>query len=556
MKYLITLLCITISLTCGYGQFHFISFEEETKTCPSDNTQRTGIAGWNFFQTSNGQINGDKKLLCETFDADANLITLDSYLSNEPIFLKNESDLDLFLFTNQPYNFFSEVISIADQLCDCSQSCRIDSCYTIALIVEGQIENQTIMDTVSLDIFISDGIPERSFFTESCFLSNKMENQLIKEIYFKFIPIVDEAILELLISPINIIEVFNIDQFGISSAFFNRVVSNDLKLTSTYIVPPTYFLEEEGWCCEGMVRVLHNLDGLPSKNNKHIYEIVPEDSTQRSIINIVNNNFQKILFQRHTEIRGGIVSDQNDDNLRHRVNIINESGDLCLESFIEIIMRDQNEFRYQSGTITFGNDMSCIMFRDSSKLVIDEQARLDYGYEGHGLLAMFPGTEIVIKEGGTLDFRGHLILREGDYSDPISLRLGKKQSLKFDKKSKISGFSSDAQLTIIMEGGLLDLEQLEPKYRPLLNIIYPESIDWQETKYEIYPNPSTDLINVVSKNKNENREFEILNLSGRSLIDDLTTNHGLLQIDVSNLSNGIYLLRDDLGNIQKIVISH
>ena len=349
---------------------------------------------------------------------------------------------------------------------------------------------------------------------------------------------------------ITIQEFFNIDEFGIDSRFVNKVVPNEFRVTSTYIVSPTFFLEEEGWCCDGTVRVLHQKPGIPSKDNVHTYLITPEDSTQQNAINIISNGNESIAFQRFTELRGAVVADQGNPDLRHRLVIVND-GALCLESFVEIVNRDEGEFRFRSGSIEFGNDMACIMFRDRSKFVIEENAHMDYGHHGHGLIAFFPGTSIEIERGGSLNFGGHMILREGDYNQPISVHLGPDQTLKFNAGAKIFPFVPEAQFTIYMEGGLLDIEELDPQYLPYLNIVYPESVRTTEMRHLIYPNPVTDILNIYSEN--ESADYKVYDLIGRQ-VEVSSFGHGkILQLDFSTLNSGVYFIKGERGDLHKVI---
>lgn len=75
----------------------------------------------------------------------------------------------------------------------------------------------------------------------------------------------------------------------------------------------------------------------------------------------------------------------------------------------------------------------------------------------------------------------------------------------------------------------------------------------------LYPNPTKETLTVSSSAEFNNPNAKIYSLSGRLIksIDD-TSIHGKIEIDVSNLSKGIYLLRlrDNERTVTKKFIKH
>lgn len=67
-----------------------------------------------------------------------------------------------------------------------------------------------------------------------------------------------------------------------------------------------------------------------------------------------------------------------------------------------------------------------------------------------------------------------------------------------------------------------------------------------ENSVTVYPNPSTDFIN-VSFNNNEATQIEIYNQLGQVLITE-NVSQNLKQIDISGLNSGVYFLRATVGN--------
>ena len=78
-----------------------------------------------------------------------------------------------------------------------------------------------------------------------------------------------------------------------------------------------------------------------------------------------------------------------------------------------------------------------------------------------------------------------------------------------------------------------------------------------EQAFKLYPNPAANLLFVESNASDNNAEIEITGVDGR-LITRTKLNEGR-QVDVSNLSNGIYLVKlvhKENTQIQKLIIRH
>lgn len=65
--------------------------------------------------------------------------------------------------------------------------------------------------------------------------------------------------------------------------------------------------------------------------------------------------------------------------------------------------------------------------------------------------------------------------------------------------------------------------------------------DVAQNKITMYPNPSSDILNISNKNL-EIKNIQIFTLNGKKVIDDKSNNKELISINVSNLTNGIYLV--------------
>lgn len=63
--------------------------------------------------------------------------------------------------------------------------------------------------------------------------------------------------------------------------------------------------------------------------------------------------------------------------------------------------------------------------------------------------------------------------------------------------------------------------------------------DVSNTAFQIYPNPTSDVLNVISKNKTQHTTFQISNMAGQIVLKGNLNNQ---KINVSNLPKGVYVL--------------
>jgi bilirubin oxidase len=78
----------------------------------------------------------------------------------------------------------------------------------------------------------------------------------------------------------------------------------------------------------------------------------------------------------------------------------------------------------------------------------------------------------------------------------------------------------------------------------------------QNSAYHVFPNPASDQLNVSSKDNSDIQEIQILNISGELI---RSFDKPISQIDISGLSNGLYLLRikgNEMSETRKFVVIH
>ncbi len=87
-----------------------------------------------------------------------------------------------------------------------------------------------------------------------------------------------------------------------------------------------------------------------------------------------------------------------------------------------------------------------------------------------------------------------------------------------------------------------------------INVVSGAGIDEQDFYFQIYPNPSTGLVNISCSIDKPNAKLELLNMIGQTII---SMNISLLScenysLDISEIANGIYILSID-GNQSRII---
>jgi hypothetical protein len=82
------------------------------------------------------------------------------------------------------------------------------------------------------------------------------------------------------------------------------------------------------------------------------------------------------------------------------------------------------------------------------------------------------------------------------------------------------------------------------------------SLNNQELAIELYPNPTSNFINIVNKADMVLEGVKIYDMNGKFVSEVLITNSNTLNIDLSGLSSGIYMLHaynDQLNIIKKVI---
>ncbi|MBT8196192.1 MAG: T9SS type A sorting domain-containing protein, partial [Bacteroidia bacterium] len=248
-------------------------------------------------------------------------------------------------------------------------------------------------------------------------------------------------------------------------------------------------------------------------------------------------------------LRGGLISGSTTD--RHVFNLVFLNGNVCLTDFVELIFWGNNRFTYQDGEIDFFGPSGCLFFGNGGKMVIEDDATLNYGRSQQGLLALLPGGTIEIGKNAALNISNTLVLN-GHPDIPgepqVYMTLNHGSALNFLPGARIENKSDNAgmKLNIYMEGGEVDLSGLSKKELKYVNLIYRNQYEEQDKNLTIIENPVKDEVRIeYISSSQSNARMEVYDMSGAKVKSiKLSVQPGInyLNFSVLDISQGSYLI--------------
>ena len=507
--------------------------------CPYDeNTTITAADSWLIYQTLDNEWDGEvDSSICINvsqfgFSKGIELSQIDP---TRALFIRSEIFNNPVPSTpNSLYNLYYDFGYSQDLVLNHSDTCANGICSGLMLGFESPdfIPDQT---TLRERWFGVTNVTNNGWGPPLCIATENFEYYNLKEIVFKF-TFENDNLDEHFVKAINIY-IENINDFDVlppelttsnsSNGVFNLYLSNFYYDTMVPYYDTTY----------------------PSAQNISYIDVSPEpNSTEQRTINLYSG-WPALVFQPFTAFRAGLV--EGSDSVRHILNFINTSSDFC--SFIVDQPFDPGSiFEYHSGSFSFANNQGCLSFRPGSALVIADNAEMQYGNNGYGVLNMQPASTIKIGKNSTLQINNKLWMfgkpREGD---PIQvyMELNPGSTLIFGETARISNVNSrsaDCKLNIYMNGGTLDIANLDDHSRSLVNLIYPTPSNNLSQNITVSPNPFLDYLEIkIITDSAENIELEWYTANGQWLKSSKeTTEKGVnfLQLDVADFNPGIYFL--------------
>lgn len=298
--------------------------------------------------------------------------------------------------------------------------------------------------------------------------------------------------------------------------------------------------------------VLYGDTVCPAMTSLYYHELSPTPNTTTvDTINLVIDYYGNLVFQPYTRVRG--AHPVGDTINRHLVNIINNGGNFCMNYVVEKTFFNGEYYQHNSGSLSFESRRACLMFGTGGRLIVNNNATLDYGSEGRGIMALRTGGTIELRRNSVLNIRGGITMLENDWdTEPqqIYMDLNEGATMRFLPGSHITNIHSmdgTMKLNIYMKGGVLDLSGLSADERQLINLIYPDpAVDFKDN-ITIAPNPIGSNIRLSYLcAEPEDLQYELYNLNG-DLVASGTWQAGeglsYHYIAADKLAKGTYIMR-------------
>ena len=116
---------------------------------------------------------------------------------------------------------------------------------------------------------------------------------------------------------------------------------------------------------------------------------------------------------------------------------------------------------------------------------------------------------------------------------------------------------SDISVNWILGGSLSDIPALDLS---TLNELRKEQLRESTISLKVYPMPATDFINIeITPTNTGQLILELYNISGVKVLNKLAVNQPIMQVNISDIPSGIYLLKvllpnnNQLFGVEKII---
>lgn len=545
MKKIYTLIAVLYSLSATAQLIPNANFiNPVTMPCSVDTTvSLQTFAEWEAYQTLNDEWDGpiDSSHCFDLYNAVLGLnATIDF----------NQADPNKIVFMRHRFNSTNQIVLPSNGLfktifggrpsptfvVDTTKSCNGSYCSALITVVQipdssGSGINHRVYQT-PIDFNGSNNLT----VTEFCFTSEYFTNgNYISDLIFKLKPVGN---------PVN--EFYRILFFDIQTAplFSVNYISDSLSLLP---YNSSQFSYDFNWGFNGVDFVLLHDTTYPAANNITSHDVYPIPNTSVQSTVDINFNFPSTFNpQPFTDFRGGFVDG---DTIRHNYNLNLFGGSICMNPIVELAFWEASKFVYHSGEVNFSGSRSCMAFGRGGTLKIADNAFMDYGNKGIGMMLLKTGSTLEIGKNATLNFQGTMIMYEfaNDPPSQIYMTLNKGSKLKFAYGSHITNkYSKDGTmlLNVMMNGGDLDVSGLPENERWLVNKIYktPDSND--ENNFVIYDSGNNQLQFIYISAKATTINFEVLGTDGKLIKStpvhvDQGVNY--LNATLETLANGLYL---------------
>lgn len=524
-------------------------FDDSPRPCLVDSTQNHNqFDYWNLYKTTNNEWDGT---LDSTFCGQVNSnqeIDLSTIGTGETFFVRYRFDDNnkIHLLSNYLYSSKLEAFVSDSAAINLGNNCNGNFCTSIITGIEipDSLGTGTTMRWHETIPSVSTN-PFPNFEAYYCLPTENFSSNYLRELIIKVT--LDTAIGTIRFSHYEYTELFGLDIFQTQIDIYKNGNDYTKKLYEHSLV-------------------LRSNNLYPSSSNIEYVDLIPIPNVDTAITMTIEINPEtSLILQPFVELRAAYLL--NSTTQRHNYNIINNGGNICFPYTFEVILKNGNHYIHKDGNLEFGGKMACMQFGEGSKLIVGDNAKLDYGFNGVGNLALRSRSSIEIGKNAELHINNNVLLFEYKYdTEPqqIYMTLNEGSKLSFGKLANITNeYSIDGsmKLNIYMKGGEVDLSQLDPNSRNLVNLIYdtPTSVFSQNIK--VLGNPIQDNIRISIVNQEATTvTASLISTNGQLVynkIFEVQKGYDEIQIPTVGTGNGIYFISiqsDEEMFTEKVVI--
>lgn len=522
------LLFSVLHLNAQWGSF-YINPSTKTQPCIYDSTVTiNAYQSLDIYQTSNNKVDGPRDSVC--FTLANNNLQLDMIDLNRPLFfrLKSNADIgDTLLLSNGLYTL-SYSFGAQEGGFLKPTDCANGGCSKLVVVTREKWAG-TGQDTIRSSEFYGDIVHNQCILEDNiCFPTSNWYHIVLIDLWWEVYLNPDIAITSKSFVGFNGASSHPQDLVNKITALKPvtlPVINNQVEINPGHLVSNIFgpnFL------------FVHSLPGIPSNQNRDDKKIVLSPNPSEVVDITLKLVYEDFYFQEFTSIGPSKV--EGNDILYHRLNILQDGGDMCMES-IDLAIGDGTSFRYKKGNIEFSDKSACIFFKKGSTFEILPGSKLVYGHKTMGMLGWADAT-IKLNEASTLIFDGTLLLN-GQNNKGSTVELKHNARLVFGDHASVKTLGdSDEKVRVKAFTYQIDWGSLSAEERS--HFILETPLVAETTDMHLYPNPASSEIFIDSRLAGQN--FSILDLYGKVYLKGICS---LEAIDVSNLHSGLYILQTE-----------
>jgi len=513
--------------------------------CPYDPVHFVDLAtGWIAYQTTDNTSFGPvDTTLCISTKADPDYFgisfDIDEMDTSKPVFLKavfndtNKIKLD----SNFVYHLSLNGINFSDFEDGADTVEYYKSAIILGLEHPDSTDTVYVIDQQYIDLNSS------NYMSEICFASSKFEVQYISSFIYKFNLAMDVDDIIYFYPPyVQPVYETNIIEDFIGGGSFGADDHYKIYIEG-YFGGPRYYLG------------VYNKPNYPSAETIDTLLAMPEPNQPEStVIDIEFTGWSTFIQQNYTLIAGGMPLE---DTIPHSVNVILNDGMFC-EAY-DIIYGNRVAFIYRGGMIDLPTPGSCFNFYPGSTFIVDDNAKLEYGLSGSGMLWLHSGSTIELRKNAKLIIGNTVKISDAsDKFNNVYITLDQGDSLIFQNGShiKLDTATENMFICLYMKGGYADISGLPLSEQKYIRFIYPNPKPEPINLLTLYPNPFEEYVVVeFAMEISEQVTIKIYNLKGEQVYSQQeSTLAGInsFAIPLQSLHSGNYLIEISNGN-RKVV---